>query len=96
MKIHFESQRRDDSLDLSRQGDKLIINGQTFDFSVIPDGATLPASAVDCEFIAGDIERIDGVLHITLLLPHGPDASQAACFPQTIINPADGPVELPV
>lgn len=96
MKIHFKPQRRDDSLELIKQGETVIINGCSFDFSVIPEGATLPSSAVDCEWITGDVERINGALHITLLLPHGPEASEAARFPQTIINPADGPVELPV
>lgn len=96
MKIHLQPQRSDDALELSRHGDTLTINGHSFDFSVIPDGATLPAEAIDCGWIAGDIERIDGVLHITLLLPHGPDASDAARFPKSIMNPINGLVELPV
>ena len=65
------------------------------DFTALPDGATLPNDAIDCEWIAGDVERIDGVLHITLLLPHVHDASEAARFPEPIVNPNDGVVELP-
>ena len=95
MHITLSPQRRDDTLAISKQGDTLTINGTAFDFSVIPDGATLPASAVDCPFITGDIERINGVLHLTLLLPTGQNASQAANFPVPIINPADGNLELP-
>ena len=95
MHITLIPQRRDDTLTVSKAGDMLTINGTAFDFSVIPEGATLPASAVDCPFITGDIERIAGVLHLTLLLPTGPNASQAACFPSPIINPADGVLELP-
>lgn len=53
--------------------DTLTINGIAYDFSVIPDGATLPTSAVDCEYITGNVERINGVLHISLILPHGPN-----------------------
>lgn len=95
MHINLSPQRRDDTLAISKQGDTLTINGAAFDFSVIPDGATLPASAVSCEYLTGDIERIAGVLHLTLLLPTGPDASQAANFPQPLINPPDGILELP-
>lgn len=95
MHITLSPQRRDDTLTVNRQGDTLTINGAAFDFGVIPDGATLPASAVDCEYITGDIERIGGVLHLTLLLPNGPDASEAARFPAPIINPSNGVLELP-
>lgn len=95
MHITLSPQRRDDALTVSKQGDTLTLNGIAYDFSVIPDGATLPASAVDCEFIAGNVERINGVLHISLILPHGPNPSQAVAFPEPIINPADGVLELP-
>jgi hypothetical protein len=95
MKIKLSPQRRDDTLTVAKQGDILTINGTAYDFSVIPDGATLPKDATDCAWLASDVERIDGVLHLTLLLPHGANASQAARFPQPIINPADGVLELP-
>jgi hypothetical protein len=95
MKINLSPQRRDDTLTVTKQGDTLIINGTEYDFSVIPDGATLPKEATDCAWLASDIDRIDGVLHLTLLLPYGKDASQAARFPQPIINPVDGTLELP-
>ena len=95
MHIILLPQRRDDTLTVSKQGDTLTVNGIAYDFSVIPDGATLPASAVDCEFITGDVERISGVLHISLILPHGPNPSQEVAFPAPIINPPDGVLELP-
>ena len=95
MHITLTPQRRDETLAVSKQGDTLTINGMPFDFSVIPDGATLPASAVDCEYLTGNIERKGGVLHLTLLLPTGPNASQAANFPEPLINPANGTLELP-
>jgi hypothetical protein len=95
MQINFTPQRRNDTLVISKAGDTLTINGVTFDFSVIPDGATLPSSAVDCDYITGNIERIAGVLHLSLILPTGPDASQAANFPAPLINPANGVLELP-
>lgn len=95
MHITLSPQRRDDTLEVSKQGDILTINGSAIDLSVIPEGATLPASAVSSEYLMGNIERIAGVLHLTLLLPHGPDPSQAVAFPVPIINPADGALELP-
>lgn len=95
MHLTIIPQRRDDAIAVSKQGDALTINGSAYDFSVIPEGATLPASAVDCEFITGNIERINGVLHISLILPHGTNPSQAVAFPAPIINPPDGVLELP-
>jgi hypothetical protein len=95
MKILFSPQRSDGAIVVSKVGDALTINGDAFDFSIIPDGATLPASATDCPFLTGDIERVAGDLHLTLLLPHGPNPPQAVAFPEPIINPADGPLELP-
>ncbi len=95
MNITFMPQRDEDVLTVNKHGEVLTINGINLDFSVIPDGATLPAEAVDCKFIVGDVERADGELRLTLLLPHGPDASTAARFPQPIVDPADGPVRLP-
>lgn len=95
MKITITPQRRDDTLTVSKSGETLAINGTAYDFSVIPEGATLPASAVDCEYITGNVERINGVLQISLILPHGPNPSQAVAFPAPLINPLDGVLELP-
>jgi hypothetical protein len=95
MNITLSPQRRDDGLQVVKSGDTLTINGTAYDFSVVPDGATLPRDAVDCPWLASDVERIDGVLHLTLLLPNSATASEAARFPAPIINPADGDLELP-
>ena len=95
MQITLIPQRRDDSLVVSKLGDVLTINGAPYDLSVIPEGATLPATATDCLFLIGNIERIAGVLRLSLLLPTGANASHAANFPVPIINPADGNLELP-
>lgn len=95
MKITLSPTVRTTFLAVEKIGESLIINGEVFDFSVIPDGATLPREAINCEFIAADVERIGGQLYITLLLPITSDASEAARFPDPIINPADGLLELP-
>ena len=95
MNITLTPQRRDDTLVVSKAGNILTINNIPYDFSVIPDGASLPAGATDCPFITGEIERIAGVLHISLLLPHGSNPSQVVAFPVPIINPIDGLLGLP-
>lgn len=95
MKINLSPQVRPDALAVIKAGDKLIINGEAFDFTQLPEGAILPASAVDCEFIIGDVRRQDGELHLTLLLPISADAEHDACFPEPIVSQEDGPIKLP-
>jgi len=95
MKLILFPQRRDETLTITKQGDVLTINGAEYDFSQLSDGGALPADAVNSEFVIGSVERVNGELELTLLLPHGANASEAARFPQPIIDPADGEVELP-
>ena len=96
MNINLLFQRRDDTLKVIKSGDKLTINGKAYDFSVVPDGAILPRDAVDCPWLASDVERINGVLHLSLIIPHGPtDGFVAIVDPEPLINPADGPLEFP-
>lgn len=95
MRISFAPQRRDDGLAVSKQGDVLTINGEPFDFTTLPDGGTIPAGEIPCDWIAGPVERVAGELHLTLILPHGPAPSQAVAFPQPITVIADGPIVVP-
>lgn len=95
MHISFSPIRHDEPLILSRSGDTIIVNDDVIDLSALPDGATLPASAIGNAFISGDVRRIDGMLHITLLLPHGPDPSAKVAFPADLIDPPDGRLMLP-
>lgn len=96
MQISFIPMRRDDRPELSVTGDVLTINGEEFDFSGVPDGATLPRDAVVCGWLASDVTRIGGVLHLTLILPHGPlpDVPQETLRPVPVSVSA-GPVPLP-
>ena len=95
MQITLTPQRRDDTLTLTRSGDVLTINGEAFDFTAIPEGGTLPRDAVACDWLAGDVTRAGGVLHLTLILPHGADAPLETRFPAPITLTGDGPVALP-
>lgn len=84
----------DEPLTLAVSGDTLLINDVLFDFSPLPAGAVLPVSAIGSTWITEDVKRVDGVIQVTVMLPHAEDASEAARFPQPI-TAADGPVELP-
>lgn len=95
MKINLSPQVRTDSLEVIKAGDKLTVNGESFDFTQLPEGAVLPATAVNCEFIIGDVRREGGELQLTMLLPIAWDAPESGAFPQPILNPADGRVPLP-
>ena len=95
MKIKLSPMRLDETLTASLTGDVLTLNGETFDFTQLPEGATLPAEAIDSDWIVGPVSRIDGELHLTLRLPHGPNPSQAVAFPAPLTVLGDGPIPLP-
>lgn len=95
MRIQFSPVRLNAPITLEKRDDTLIINGQRFDFSPIPDGATLPQAAINSDHFAGPVERIDGMLHLTLRLPHGANAPEETRFPQPITVTTDGPIDLP-
>lgn len=95
MNIDLSPQRRDDVLQVSKSGDVLTVNGEAFDFSELPDGATIPAGEVPCDWITGPVERIDGELHMTLILPHGPNPSPAVASPSPLVDPPDGVLVIP-
>ena len=95
MHLTLSPARLDAPLVASRAGDTLTLNGEAFDFSPLEQGETLPADAIDSPWIAGDVTRTDGALHITLRLPHGANAPEETRFPETIIDPPDGEIALP-
>lgn len=102
MIITLSPVRSDAILTISRLGDVLTVNGTSFDFSPITEGAALPATAVGCDWLVGHVTRQAGALHLTLLLPHGPvtdpgsPATLAVTFPAPLVLTGDGPVVLPV
>lgn len=97
MIINLTPQRLDEQLSASLAGDVLTLNGQSFDFSRLPEGASLPADAVDSPWFErpGKIERISGELRLTLILPNGPSPSAETAFPSPIHVTEDGPIALP-
>lgn len=96
MHISFSPQRRDDTLTPERTSpDRLRINGELFNFGPLPDGGTIPAGKIPCDWIVGPVERINGEIHLTLILPHGPNPSHAVAFPVPIHVTEDGPIAIP-
>lgn len=95
MHITLSPVRLDETLTASLAGDVLTLNGEAFDFSALPEGGTLPAEAIVSDWISGPISRINGDLHLTLRLPHGPNPSRAVAFPEPVMVTQDGPIALP-
>lgn len=95
MIIQLAPQRRDDVLSIVREGDRLTLNGETFDFGRMGEGDTLPADAISSTWFAGPVTRNGGELQLTLLLPLPANFSQAQAFPEPLDLASDGPVALP-
>jgi hypothetical protein len=95
MDITLHPMRSDTSLTLEKTGDVLTVNGEVFDFTNIPDGATLPRDAVAADWLAADVQRVNGTLELAIIFPHGAKAPHEALFPAPIIAPPDGPISLP-
>ena len=96
MKITFSPQRRDDALELEKSsGDRLRINGELFNFDTLAEGDAIPPGAIPCDWIIGPVERMEGEVCLTLILPHGPNPSSALAFPEPITVSAGGPIVVP-
>jgi hypothetical protein len=97
MIINYSPQLRPDTLTLSKNGNILTINGEDIDFGPLESGTKLP-SRVCLEyspFLLGVQRNDDGELELTILLPHTPNATQAALFPQPVVNPSNGQIQTP-
>lgn len=98
MKIKLSPIRVDEQLIACVNGDVIILNGTEIDLSPLSDGAILPAAAIDSQWLVGDILRVGQEIHLTLALPHGPNAPHETRFPAAFYEPmtvTDGPVPLP-
>lgn len=96
MKITLLPQLRSDRYTLERLGDALVIDGEVFDFAPLAEGETLPLEAIGSPWFGGaGVTRVAGEIEVALVLPHGWNASEAARFPEPIIDPPDGPITVP-
>lgn len=98
MKTHFTFSpvRMYEDYTLEVKGKTIVINGEEFDFSPLPKGAQLPASAVDSKWFTGKVIDVDSELYITLILPHGANAPHERRFPEAITFEGNGAVNLPL
>ncbi len=94
MKLSFTPARTNNQYEASVSGDVLTIEGEALDLALVPDGATLPKDDVDCPWLASDVERIDGEICLTLMLPHGANAPEETRFPE-MVTITEGEVVLP-
>lgn len=91
MRIKLSPQQANsDWLSLEKKGDVLTINGMELDFGPLPEGATLPALAVDHPVVIGEVSRIGGHVEISILYRQPSTASEAERFPELLNDPADG------
>lgn len=95
MILELSPQVSDGILEVERLGDVLVINGEQFDFNALPEEATLPVDAIDCQYVVAPVRRIDGTLRIKLLFPITSSSTIAAKFPEPILIDTDGKVRLP-
>ncbi|KFE48023.1 hypothetical protein [Pseudomonas congelans] len=95
MIIKLSPQRREGTLEVVKKGDVLVVNGEEFDFSTMPEGATLPVAAIRSEWFFSDVDRVDGELIMTMWLPLPANYSQEQASPVDLIDIPDGPVAFP-
>ena len=78
-----------------KRGDSLIINGDEFDFSPLLEGERIPMHAIQSDFMAGAVERHNGVLIIPIRLPVSESLASMIGIPGPILDAPDGPLDLP-
>lgn len=81
MKIKLSPRRMDESIAAVVSGDDVTINDIKYDFSALLEGESLPAQDVNISYFLGDISRVEGEIHLTLVLPHAADAPDETRFP---------------
>lgn len=95
MKITFSPIRHNTRLSIEKKGETLVLNDVPCDFSGIADGEERAAEDFGTVFLADVVRRVDGTLHLTLLLPHGASAPRETLFPKPRKLTKDGPIALP-
>lgn len=95
MKLILSPQVRGEQFVVIKNGNKLMVMYEEFDFSGISEGDTLPYGAIDSIWFPGEINRVNGELEITLLFPNPSNYSQAQAFPSPLLDVPDGLVVFP-
>lgn len=72
-------------LHVAARGRTLVVNGEELDFSFMPPGSELPASAIENPWVDGPVVcRDDGVLALTVSVPIPAGAPQELLFPAPV------------
>lgn len=96
MIISFSPRRCDDNLILEKIDEDIIsINGDIFDFGLIPEGGYIPESVIPTSWISGPVKRINGEICLKVTLPHGPSPETFQSFPDSISVTEDGIIDIP-
>lgn len=95
MDIYVITSVSDEVVSFAKSGDSLIINGEVFDFSPLNDGELLPTYAIQSTMFADNVERIDGVLKVTIRMPISMELYTIGGIPELLENVPDGPLDLP-
>lgn len=96
MKLKMYPQRWDNEpYELVKLGDSVFINGEKFDFSMMPEGSELPASAISSKWFMSKAERVNGDIVLVMIYPIPVNYSPEQSVPCELSNVPDGPVDLP-
>lgn len=95
MRIKLQANRCDDTLEVIKNGNILVVNGEAFDFSPMSDGDTLPYTAITSDWFPADVQYVGGELVVTLKLPNPWNYSPEQAFPVDLIDVPDGMVIFP-
>lgn len=98
MEIRFSPQRRENIRVFVAGSSVIAIEGKAFDFSDLQDGDVV--EDVPSEFIVGRVTKQNGRVALTLIRPHGVDASHEERFPEPllyangVVLEGDGPADI--
>ncbi|MCQ2994004.1 hypothetical protein NLO95_07725 [Pseudomonas syringae] len=95
MNIILSPVRLPDTLEVFKEGNKLTVNGEVFDFSPMQEGSTLPSSAINSRWFEQAVDMVDGEITLTMFLPNPPNYSPEQAFPVPLLSVPDGLIEFP-
>lgn len=93
MNIKLVPVRMDEVVVYEKRDDSIIVDGEIFDFSKVGEGDTLPQAAIMSTRFVGDIDRINGELTLSLVLPLPWNYSQEQAFPLPLYDVKDGALD---
>lgn len=83
-------------IQVTKSGDTLLLDGEEFDFSALPDGATLLADDIPSDYIVGDVQRVNGEITLKLISYYGPNAPETSKIEDVLDVQDDGDIEMPI